>query len=151
MRREGVVSSQSFGSSIVSLACITPMCSVQRFPGSHSPRLALGSLGSHGWRVRVCQPWGRNSVQGLAVPKVEVPGHPEHPPPLKAMQLLLGGQRILYNFYIFNKQYFLTQTDNLPLPSFSRTVIQISIWALGNFSCKQNKIKHNRRFYYFQW
>ena len=35
---------QSFGSSAVSLACVTPMCSVQCFPGSHSLRLAFGSF-----------------------------------------------------------------------------------------------------------
>ena len=39
-------------------------------------------VGAHGWRARVCQPWGRNSVLGLAVPKVETLGHPWHPPPL---------------------------------------------------------------------
>ena len=59
---EGVVSSQSFGLSVVSLASITSMCSVQRFPGGHSLRLALGSLEAHGWRARVCQAWGRNYV-----------------------------------------------------------------------------------------
>ena len=36
-------------------------------------------VGAHGWRARVCQPWGRNCL-GLAVPKVEAPGHPGHPP-----------------------------------------------------------------------
>ena len=94
-----MVSGQWFGSSTVSLACIISMCSVQRFPGSHSLRLAFGSfctpilpllisvagawfhqLGAHGWRARVCQPWRCNSVKGLAVPRVETPGHPEHPP-----------------------------------------------------------------------
>ena len=35
---------QSFGSSVVSLACVTPMCSVLCFPGSHSLRLAFGSF-----------------------------------------------------------------------------------------------------------
>ena len=40
------------------------------------------SVGAHGRRVRVCQPWGRNSVLGLAVPKVETLGHPGHPSPL---------------------------------------------------------------------
>ena len=39
-----MVSSQSFGSSAVSLACITSMCPVQRFPGGHSLRLAFGSF-----------------------------------------------------------------------------------------------------------
>ena len=39
-----MVSGQSFGSSTVSLACITSVCSVQRFPGGHSLRLAFGSL-----------------------------------------------------------------------------------------------------------
>ena len=39
-----MVSSQSFGSSVVSLACITSMCSVQCFPGGHSLRSALGSF-----------------------------------------------------------------------------------------------------------
>ena len=86
-RSAGVVSGQSFGSSVVSLPCITSMCSVECFPGGHSLCLALdhsftpipppfysstvesvsqvpGSIGvgAHGWRVRVCQPWGRNSV-----------------------------------------------------------------------------------------
>ena len=37
-------SGQSFGSSAVSLACITSMCSVQRFPGGHSLRLAFESF-----------------------------------------------------------------------------------------------------------
>ena len=39
-----MVSGQSFGSSAVSHACITSMCSVQRFPGSHFLRLAFGSF-----------------------------------------------------------------------------------------------------------
>ena len=39
-----MVSSQSFGSSLVSLACITSMCSVQRLPGGHSLSLAFGSF-----------------------------------------------------------------------------------------------------------
>ena len=47
MRSEGLVSSQSFGSSAVSLACITSMCSVQRFPGGHSLRLAFGPFFYH--------------------------------------------------------------------------------------------------------
>ena len=93
-----MVSGQSFGLSVVSLACITSMYSVQRFPGGHSLRLAFGSflyphpstlysstdksvwqvpgsigVRAHGWRVWVCQPWGRNS---------EAPGHPGHLPPL---------------------------------------------------------------------
>ena len=49
--------------------------SVWRVPGS------IG-VGAQGWRVRVCQPWGHNFFYGLAVPKVEAPGHPGHPPPL---------------------------------------------------------------------
>ena len=43
-KSEGVVSGQSFGSSAVSLTCITSMCSVQRFSGGHSLRLAFGSF-----------------------------------------------------------------------------------------------------------
>ena len=39
-----MVSGQSFGSSAVSLACITSMCLVQCFRGSHSLRLAFGSF-----------------------------------------------------------------------------------------------------------
>ena len=39
-----MVSGQSFGSSAVSLACITSMCSVQHFPGGHSLCLAFGSF-----------------------------------------------------------------------------------------------------------
>ena len=39
-----MVSGQSFGSSAVSLACITFMCSVQCFRGGHSLRLAFGSF-----------------------------------------------------------------------------------------------------------
>ena len=39
-----MVSGQSFGLSAVSLACITSMCSVQRFPGGHSRRLAFESF-----------------------------------------------------------------------------------------------------------
>ena len=39
-----MVSGQSFGSSAVSLACITSMCSVQCFRGGHSLRLAFGSI-----------------------------------------------------------------------------------------------------------
>ena len=37
---------------------------------------------SNGWKARVYQPWGRNSVQLLALPKVEASGHLGHPPPL---------------------------------------------------------------------
>ena len=39
-----MVSSQSFGSSAVSLACISSMCSVQCFPGGYSLCLAFGSF-----------------------------------------------------------------------------------------------------------
>ena len=39
-----MVSGQWFGSSVDSLACITSMRSVQRFPGGHSLCLALGSF-----------------------------------------------------------------------------------------------------------
>ena len=39
-----MVSGQSFGSSAVSLACITSICPVQRFSGGHSLRLAFGSF-----------------------------------------------------------------------------------------------------------
>ena len=39
-----MVSGQSFGSSAVSLACITSMCSVQCFRGGHSFRVAFGSF-----------------------------------------------------------------------------------------------------------
>ena len=37
-----MVSGQSFGSSVVSLACITSMCSVQCFRGGHSLCSAFG-------------------------------------------------------------------------------------------------------------
>ena len=43
-RSASVVSGQSFGSSAVSLACITSMCSVQCFCVGHSLRLAFGSF-----------------------------------------------------------------------------------------------------------
>ena len=43
----GVVSDQSFRSSMVSHPCITSMCSVQCFPGSHSLRSAFGSFFYH--------------------------------------------------------------------------------------------------------
>ena len=39
-----MVSGQSFGSSVVSLACISSMCSVQCFPGGHSLCFAFGSF-----------------------------------------------------------------------------------------------------------
>ena len=39
-----MVSGQSFGSSAVSLACITSLCSVQCFRGGHSLSLAFGSF-----------------------------------------------------------------------------------------------------------
>ena len=39
-----MVSGQLFGSSAVSLACITSMCSVQCFRGGRSLRLAFGSF-----------------------------------------------------------------------------------------------------------
>ena len=39
-----MVSGQSFGSSVISLARITSMCSVQHFPGGHSLHLAFGSF-----------------------------------------------------------------------------------------------------------
>ena len=39
-----MVSSLSFGSSAISLACITSMCSVQCFLGGHSLLLAFGSF-----------------------------------------------------------------------------------------------------------
>ena len=42
-----MVSGQPFGSSAVSLACISFMCSVQCFPGGHSLRLAFGSFFYH--------------------------------------------------------------------------------------------------------
>ena len=40
--------------------------------------LAEGALGC--WKAQVYPPWGRNSVQGLALPKVEARGYPGHPP-----------------------------------------------------------------------
>ena len=43
-RSASVVSGQSFGSSVVSLACNSSMCSVQCFPGGHSLRSAFGSF-----------------------------------------------------------------------------------------------------------
>ena len=43
-RSASVVSGQLFGSSAVSLACITSTCSVQCFRGGHSLRLAFGSF-----------------------------------------------------------------------------------------------------------
>ena len=42
-----MVSGQPFGSSAVSLACISSMCSVQCFPGGHCLRLAFGSFFYH--------------------------------------------------------------------------------------------------------
>ena len=39
-----MVSGESFGSSVVSLACITSLCSVQCFRGGHSLCLAFGSI-----------------------------------------------------------------------------------------------------------
>ena len=39
-----MVRGQSFGSSVVSPACITSMCSVQCFLGGHSLRLSFGSF-----------------------------------------------------------------------------------------------------------
>ena len=76
------------------------------FPGNHSLCLAFGSfilylhpsllffyflnqcdrclvpLALRLIEVQIYQPWGYNSVQGLAVPIVEAPGHPRQPPPL---------------------------------------------------------------------
>ena len=69
-----MVSSQSFGSSVVSLACITSMCSVQRFPGGHSLRLALGSLEAHSWRfashggVTLSRSWLCQKRKSLDIP-----------------------------------------------------------------------------------
>ena len=101
-----MVSGQSFGSSVVSLACITSMCSVQCFPGGHSLRSALGSFfyphpsppfilpllnQCNGCLVPLA--WGlmaggrRFASHGAGCAKVEAPGHPGHPPPL-ATQLL---------------------------------------------------------------
>ena len=42
-RSTSVASSWSFGWSAVNLACVTSMCTVQRFPGGHSLRLGFGS------------------------------------------------------------------------------------------------------------
>ena len=39
-------------------------------------------LGGSWLEDAVYQPWGRNSVQGLALPTAQAPGHPQHPPPL---------------------------------------------------------------------
>ena len=39
-------------------------------------------VGALGWKARAYQPWGRSSILGLALPKVEVPGQVGHPPPL---------------------------------------------------------------------
>ena len=86
-----------------------PCAHVQRFPGGHSLHLAFGSffyphpspfilpLINHCDRCLVPLAQGLkdgghefashegvhcNSVYGLAVPQVEAPGHPRHPPPL---------------------------------------------------------------------
>ena len=101
-----MVSSRAFGSSAVSLACITSMCSVECFPGGHSLRLAFGSsfyppslphfivpLINQCDRCLVPLAWGLMAGgRGFAshggvtlsrgLPKVEAPGHPGHPPPL---------------------------------------------------------------------
>ena len=49
-----MVSGRSFGSSAVSLACITSMCSVQCFRGGNSLRLAFGSF----FYFITCAYWG---------------------------------------------------------------------------------------------
>ena len=97
-----MVSGQSFGSSTVGLACVTSMCSVQRFfPGGHSLCLAFGSflcphpspfyssrcLVSLAWGLmaggrRFASHGGITLFRGLALPKVEAPEHPRRPPPL---------------------------------------------------------------------
>ena len=103
-----MVSGQSFDSSAVSLACITSMCSVQRFPGGHSlfslwiillpsslPSPLIFPLINQCDRCLAPLAWGLMAgghgfashgvitlFRGLAVRKVEAPEHPGHPPPL---------------------------------------------------------------------
>ena len=104
------VNSQLGGADAVSLTNTSCMCLVQHFPAAtHSlslwithlpPPLPLfyfftaksvwkvpGSvgMGAHGWEVQIYQPWGCNSIKGLALPKVEAPGQPRHPPPLSVI------------------------------------------------------------------
>ena len=80
-----MVSGQSFGSSVVSLACITSMCSVQCFIGGHSLRSALGSrLEGAGLPAM-----GAQLCLGAGCAKVEAPGHPGHPPPLVTQLLIM--------------------------------------------------------------
>ena len=49
-----MVSGQSFGSSAVSLACISSMCSVQCFPGGHCLRLAVDHSFTVGFLLFFC-------------------------------------------------------------------------------------------------
>ena len=41
-----------------------------------------------------------NSVQGLAVPQVEAPGHPAHPPPLATQWWEIKGLKFMPNFRV---------------------------------------------------
>ena len=58
--------------------------SVRQVPGS------IG-VGAHGWKAQVYQPWGCNSVYGLALSKVEARGHPGHPPPVSRVAVVNTG------------------------------------------------------------
>ena len=143
-----MVSGQSFGSSLVSLACITSMCSVQCFPGSHSLRSAFGSffyphpsppfilpllnqcdgcLVPLAWGLmaggRGFATMGVQLCLGAGCAKVEAPEHPRHPPPL-ATQLstrLRSGRINNYN-NIF--------TDGNRIDKESCTIYKLS--AIGN-------------------
>ena len=104
-----MVSSHWFSSSMVSLACITSICSIHCFPGGHSLHLAFGSFfykhplprplyfplinqcdrclvplvrGLMAGGHRFASHGGTTLSRGPAVPKREVPRHPRHPPTL---------------------------------------------------------------------
>ena len=117
-----LVSCQCIGSSMVSLACISSTCFVWRFlettrfvhlldllpllpptfyfSTDKSVWQVPGSIGvgAHGWKAQVYQPWGCNSVYGLALSKVEARGHPGHPPPVSRVAVVNTG--LLSSFFI---------------------------------------------------
>jgi len=61
-------------------------------------------VGAHGWKAQVYQPWGHNSVWGLALPKGEGPGHPWPSAPLSdaVVDCVLK-----WSFFIFNSFVYL--------------------------------------------
>ena len=172
MRSQGVVSGQSFGLRAVSLVCITSMCSVtfSQWPLSlfslwiillppSLPHPFIFPLINQCDRCLAPLAWGLMAggcgfasdggvtlFQGLAVAKVEAPGHPWHPPPL-------SDAVVVYPFLPApflacpNSHFFYTPSCQLPfsqlIPSSPSNIPLIFLFPLSLYGHLVNTFSYN--------